>query len=496
MKLIVFDTNAWLDLYMIHPLALKEIIMKFEKEKELFWIPEQVYWEFCNHSRQKRENALNVIKSVSSNAREKVSHTNDQIKKELAHLKNNVILSDDKIINDIETKFNEIRELIKRELEILNCEYQKRMGIITEEQDIIHKLVNAVYKTNPPYILTEVQRVKLYEEGELRIKYNIPPGLTDINKEDTNENVIYRRRYGDFLIWKDVLRKTEELVQTINADDILSIIFVENEKKGDWWIRKEKPIIAPILKEEFDFIAKGKAKIEMMDFSAFLAKYCNLFRIDNITVKSLIEKNKYKENVISEINNTSKEILERALVEYFTPVERCEKLFNTKSYLGGTFESVKDFSVAIKEITDVRLDEDDLGLRLGAKIEFEYSGKLSEYIDNTHNETGIVKDTYNIVLITELSIDYSQGYNSNHYDIGKIYAQGFQAVKRLRLNSLRNKVFERDEYTCQICGKTRAEGAILCIDYIVPRVLGGTSELTNLQTLCVECNTVKGTSIM
>ena len=158
MKLIVFDTNAWLDLYMIHPLALKEIIMKFEKEKELFWIPEQVYWEFCNHSRQKRENALNVIKSVSSNAREKVSHTNDQIKKELAHLKNNVILSDDKIINDIETKFNEIRELIKRELEILNCEYQKRMGIITEEQDIIHKLVNAVYKTNPPYILTEVQR--------------------------------------------------------------------------------------------------------------------------------------------------------------------------------------------------------------------------------------------------------------------------------------------------------------------------------------------------
>ena len=50
------------------------------------------------------KNALNVIKSVSSNAREKVSHTNDQIKKELAHLKNNVILSDDKIINDTQAK--------------------------------------------------------------------------------------------------------------------------------------------------------------------------------------------------------------------------------------------------------------------------------------------------------------------------------------------------------------------------------------------------------
>ena len=493
-KLIVFDTNAWLDLYMIHPLALKEIIMKFEKEKELFWIPEQVYWEFCKHSKLKRESALNVIKSVSSNAREKAAQTNDQIKKELMHLKNNVILSDEKIINDIEKKFNEIRELIKRELDALNCEYQKGMGIITEEKDIIYKLVNEIYKINPPYVLTEVQRIKLYEEGELRVKYNIPPGLTDLDKDDLNENVVYRRRYGDFLIWKDVLRKTEELVQTIKIDDTLNIIFVENEKKVDWWISRGKPTIAPILKEEFEYVANGKAKIEMMSFTAFLTEHCNLFGIENTTVRALVEKNKYKENVISEINNTSHEILERVLVEYYTPVARYEKLFNTKSYLGGVFESVKDFSIDIKEIENVRLDEDELGLRLGAKIEFEYSGELTECIGNGRSETEIVKDTYNIVLMTELSIDYSQGYDSNHYDVGKVYTQGFQKVKRHNLNSLRNKVFERDEYTCQICGKTIHQGAVLCIDHIIPKILGGKSKLNNLQTLCVQCNSIKGNS--
>lgn len=496
MKIIVFDTNAWLNLYMIHPLALHEIILKFEKEKELFWIPEQVYWEFCNHSKQKRKSALNIIKDTSTNAREKTSHTNDQIKKELLKLKNNVILSNEKIINDIETKFGEIRELIKRELEPLNCEYQKRMGIITEDQDIIYKLVNEIYEINPPYILTEVQRVKLYEEGELRIKYNLPPGLTDIDKEDSNGKVIYRRRYGDFLIWKDILRKIEELVQVINTEDNLSVIFVENEKKADWWIRQGKPTIAPTLKEEFDFIAKGKAKIEMMDFSTFLTEYYNLFGIEKATVKSLAEKNIYKEKVISEINNTSKEILKRALIEYFISEERFKKLFSKKNYLGGTFESVKNFSIEIKEIENVRLDEDDYGLRLGAKIEFEYSGEVSECIDNDYNETGIVKDTYNIVLIAELSIDYSQGYDSIHYNIGKIYTQGFQTVERRSLNSLINKVFERDEYTCQICGKTRTEGATLCIDHIIPIFLGGTSDMTNLQTLCVECNSIKGKAIM
>ena len=494
MLLVIFDTNALLDLYMIHPLALEEIISKFEKEKAMFWLPEQVYWEFNNHSKKKRECALNVIKNASTSARDKIAQTSDQIKKELLYLKNNAILADEKIISEIEEKLNEIRYQIKDELEALNTEYKKRMGIISESQDVIDMFVNQIHKANPPYLLTEVQRIELYEEGELRSKYNIPPGLTDIDKEDSNKAVIYRRRYGDFLIWKDVLRKTTELVHTLKDEDKLCVIFVENEKKGDWWIKRGEPTIAPELKEEFDSIAKGKAEFEMMNFTDFLTKYCNKFRIGTTTVESLVAKNKYKENVICDILSNAEEILKKELLEYYSSSTKYEHLFNSKSYFGGVFNSVKECKLDVKKVENISIEEDEV-LRLFARIEFDSSGEVTEYINSKQTETGVVRNTHTVVMKVELSIDYSQGYDNSHYDTGKVYIQGFQKLKGHNIKALKNQVFERDSYTCQMCGKSIYEGALLCIDHIVPWSLGGTNDLDNLQTLCVECNNIKENSI-
>ena len=55
--------------------------------------------------------------------------------------------------------------------------------------------------------------------------------------------------------------------------------------------------------------------------------------------------------------------------------------------------------------------------------------------------------------------------------------------------ALRNKVFERDNYTCRICGRT---GIKLTIDHIIPFTKGGKTIITNLQTLCTSCNSKKG----
>ena len=50
------------------------------------------------------------------------------------------------------------------------------------------------------------------------------------------------------------------------------------------------------------------------------------------------------------------------------------------------------------------------------------------------------------------------------------------------------QVFERDRYRCCQCGGWRD----LEIDHIYPKGKGGSSELDNLQTLCGNCNRVKG----
>ena len=54
---------------------------------------------------------------------------------------------------------------------------------------------------------------------------------------------------------------------------------------------------------------------------------------------------------------------------------------------------------------------------------------------------------------------------------------------------LRQAVLDRDDYTCVYCGR---RGGRLTLDHLLPVSRGGTSELNNLVTACVACNSAKG----
>ena len=56
-----------------------------------------------------------------------------------------------------------------------------------------------------------------------------------------------------------------------------------------------------------------------------------------------------------------------------------------------------------------------------------------------------------------------------------------------RWRKIRQRILERDAYTCQACG---LEGNT--VDHITPRSLGGGDEEFNLQCLCSKCNSAKG----
>jgi 5-methylcytosine-specific restriction endonuclease McrA len=54
--------------------------------------------------------------------------------------------------------------------------------------------------------------------------------------------------------------------------------------------------------------------------------------------------------------------------------------------------------------------------------------------------------------------------------------------------SIKWKVWERDNFTCKKCGSRQ----FLSVDHIFPEVKGGTLDMDNLQTLCKSCNSAKG----
>jgi hypothetical protein len=57
---------------------------------------------------------------------------------------------------------------------------------------------------------------------------------------------------------------------------------------------------------------------------------------------------------------------------------------------------------------------------------------------------------------------------------------------------IRWQVWERDNFTCKHCGSRRD----LTVDHIFPEFLGGSFELSNLQTLCRRCNSRKGIKVL
>lgn len=65
-----------------------------------------------------------------------------------------------------------------------------------------------------------------------------------------------------------------------------------------------------------------------------------------------------------------------------------------------------------------------------------------------------------------------------------------QMPKTPRINippEVRKYVFQRDRLQCQSCGKTCQE-TTLNIDHIIPLATGGSNDISNLQTLCSQCN--------
>jgi len=59
-------------------------------------------------------------------------------------------------------------------------------------------------------------------------------------------------------------------------------------------------------------------------------------------------------------------------------------------------------------------------------------------------------------------------------------------------SSKRLKVFERDEWRCRFCGAQ----SNLVVDHIFPVSKGGGNQFENLQTLCKNCNELKGNKVV
>lgn len=67
--------------------------------------------------------------------------------------------------------------------------------------------------------------------------------------------------------------------------------------------------------------------------------------------------------------------------------------------------------------------------------------------------------------------------------------------RKLATRKLREKIMQRDNYTCQICGKYMPDEVGLQVDHIIPVSKGGKTVASNLRVLCSKCNSSKSDKV-
>ena len=224
-SLFVFDTNVLLNLYRYQASTRDQLLDVLGKLSDRIWIPHHVALEFQRNrftvlaDQNKR---FSEVHNVVMSAKERLRSDLEKLQLERRHsLIDPAPLVDG--FDSLARKFLETLEKIQ--------ENQQKLTDPDPLKDQIETLFNGRVG---PEIGKQSDVDKIYSDAEKRYQMGIPPGYLDANKdkhesaEYVHGGVNYKRKYGDFLIWHQLLSYAKQ-------QEIKSVVFVTDDSKDDWW---------------------------------------------------------------------------------------------------------------------------------------------------------------------------------------------------------------------------------------------------------------------
>jgi len=206
--IFIFDTNVLLKFYKYSEKVRKNFFEIFEEISDRIWIPYQVGYEF-------HKNRVSKIKEPKRDYEkliEKLEKVKNDLKDEFNRRKIHPKIDTEGLYEDLEATLEEAEKKI---------EEKKKKHPDLFEEDKIRKKLNKYFEGKVGDGFSQDEKEDIYTEGRKRYQEKIPPGFKDSSKE------LKREKFGDLLIWKEILEKADE--------DEKDIIFITDDRKEDWW---------------------------------------------------------------------------------------------------------------------------------------------------------------------------------------------------------------------------------------------------------------------
>lgn len=322
---IVLDTSAWLKIYTYSPKLRHDIMNAIESKHILFWIPYQVKLEIArNNQKSMNENPIRLQKEVR-NLKKPIESLQAEVE-QIANSMKNFGFKEHKILKEtFDEHLSTLYEHIKG-YELPKAPYQ---------QKDINELINnsPLFHLNTGFSYFEL--MDIYKEGEFRYAHKIPPGYEDeVAKDevDKKDKTSLTRKYGDLIIWKEILCHLVTSNTQPERKFEKNVIFVTDDKKEDFWkFNRKNSITGPRdeLIDEFEQYSAGKLHLMLIeDF------YKNLIASDKVPdrqQKFELEFNRFIEMFLSEREMTLSDLDNKIEMELQNTYE-IEEILSMKNY--------------------------------------------------------------------------------------------------------------------------------------------------------------------
>jgi hypothetical protein len=215
--LFVLDANVLLNLYRYSQRTSNELIGILSQIGDRLWVSHQAALEY-------QTSRLNVI-AEQFEAYDKIQNLlrdcENRLENNLTILHRHPIIDSERLLKMVKHFVNKIDKEIAAFKET-HPDLLKDDNLMVSITTLLDGKVGEAYSH---------ERLKdIYKSGQERYKDEIPPGYKDMDKGNV-------RKYGDLIIWFQIIEKANELK--------IPIILVTDDRKDDWWLKFKGQTIGP-----------------------------------------------------------------------------------------------------------------------------------------------------------------------------------------------------------------------------------------------------------
>ncbi|MGW9019529.1 PIN-like domain-containing protein, partial [Priestia megaterium] len=301
----------------------------------------------------------------------------------------------------IETHTSKIGEAAKDFRNTITDEIENNKTLLLN--DPIQKFVDALEERDrigDP--LSSSKLLQIYEEGERRYAYKLPPGYEDIEKNTTDDT--RTKQFGDLIIWKCILEKAK-LMDT-------PLIFVTEDVKEDWWhLTEEGEIFEPRreLIAEFNEYTETENCLLMLPMSEFIRHISVINMLSSL--HATVEYN--AEDISKDIFINHEDSVRSTMESQFQHDGQLDS-----SLEGGTLNSIDINELSFLSIDISSVDFDDSKASIEGTMDLEVSAEVEEMFSKNYSRDKTLHINVNCDFVIELELDFeNDDYSVDDFEV-------------------------------------------------------------------------------